>query len=259
MKEERLAILRMLENGVISVDEAEKLLNAVRDTENKWDFSENFNGFLSKTGDTLEEIAKKIGKKADAVAKTVGEKAEAAKPEIKRAAKIVKEKVDETASNIREDIKKRKNADDIFESDFREKKDEAETVKSETDEKNDKVDNTKSAVDESIIKTAEDIKADEDKKENISEFKGEIKDFKDLRNFIPQAENSDELKAYDYEEDRDYEAEFNKMMAETNGDIFGEVLNPIEDTLFAAQQEWQKMQENAQSENETDSDEELKK
>lgn len=257
MKEERLAILRMLENGVISADEAEKLLNAVRDTDNKSDFSENINGLLSKTGDALENIAKKIGKKADAVAKTVGEKAEAAKPEIKKAAKAVKEKVDEKAADIKEEIKKRKNADDIFEADFREKKDEADTVKTETDEKKDKVDNTKSAVDENKIETVEDIKAEEEE-EKIPEFKGEIKDFKDLKYFVPQAENKDEFKVYDYEEDRDYEAEFNKMMAETNGDIFGEVLNPIEDTLFAAQQEWQKMQEKAQSDKETDSDEELK-
>ena len=39
MKEERLAILRMLEKGNISVDEAERLLNAVNNTNDK-DISE---------------------------------------------------------------------------------------------------------------------------------------------------------------------------------------------------------------------------
>ena len=46
MKEERLAILRMLENGTISVDEAERLLNAVKETGDKMDFSESLNTFF---------------------------------------------------------------------------------------------------------------------------------------------------------------------------------------------------------------------
>ena len=104
MKEERLAILRMLENGTISVDEAERLLNAVKETGDKMDFSESLNTFFSKTGDVLE----KAGQKVKSAAKTAGEKAEVAKPEIIKAAKVVKEKVGETADSIMEDIKRRR-------------------------------------------------------------------------------------------------------------------------------------------------------
>ena len=118
MKEERLAILRMLENGTINVDEAERLLNVVKEAGDKKDFSESFNDIMSKTGVVLENI----GKKAGSMAKTVGEKAEEAKPEIIKAAKAVKEKVGETADSIKEDIrKKRAESGDIFEGDFEEK------------------------------------------------------------------------------------------------------------------------------------------
>ena len=84
MKEERLAILRMLEKGNISVDEAERLLNAVNNTNDK-DISETINNALGKAGSLLE----KFGKKAGEVAKTVSQKAEEKYPEVKKTAKNV--------------------------------------------------------------------------------------------------------------------------------------------------------------------------
>ena len=62
MKEERMAILRMLEKGTISADEAERLLNAMQETGNKKDFSESLNNVLSKTGTVLGGLAQNIGK-----------------------------------------------------------------------------------------------------------------------------------------------------------------------------------------------------
>ena len=109
MKEERLAVLRMLENGVISADEAERLLCALSEMGNKKDLSESLNGILTKTGEELENIGKKVG----AAAKTVGDKVEEKKPEIKKAAQTVKEKVGETAVTIKENIKERKNGEAI--------------------------------------------------------------------------------------------------------------------------------------------------
>ena len=202
MKEERMAILRMLEKGTISADEAERLLNAMQETGNKKDFSESLNNVLSKTGTVLGGLAQNIGKKAGAAAKVVGEKAEEAKPEIKKAAKVVKEKVSEAAVNIKEDIKNRKNGDDIFEADYRENQPDTDTA---------------------------------------SENSSQTEEQKELKDFIPEANETD----YSYDDDRDYEAEFNKMMRETNGgDIFGEVLNPINDVLYEAQKEWEEQKRN---------------
>lgn len=202
MKEERMAILRMLEKGTISADEAERLLNAMQETGNKKDFSESLNNVLSKTGTVLGGLAQNIGKKAGAAAKVVGEKAEEAKPEIKKAAKVVKEKVSEAAVNIKEDIKNRKNGDDIFEADYRENQPDTDTA---------------------------------------SENSSQTEEQKELKDFIPEANETD----YSFDDDRDYEAEFNKMMRETNGgDIFGEVLNPINDVLYEAQKEWEEQKRN---------------
>ena len=202
MKEERMAILRMLEKGTISADEAERLLNAMQETGNKKDFSESLNNVLSKTGTVLGGLAQNIGKKAGAAAKVVGEKAEGAKPEIKKAAKVVKEKVSEAAVNIKEDIKNRKNGDDIFEADYRENQPDTDTA---------------------------------------SENSSQTEEQKELKDFIPEANETD----YSFDDDRDYEAEFNKMMRETNGgDIFGEVLNPINDVLYEAQKEWEEQKRN---------------
>ena len=123
MKEERLAILRMLENGTISVEEAERLLNAVKETGERKDLSESLNNIFSKTGVVLESL----GKKAGTVAKTVGEKAEEAKPEIIKAAKTVKDMVGETADSIKEDIKKRRAESaesEVYEAEFKEKTEE---------------------------------------------------------------------------------------------------------------------------------------
>lgn len=143
MKEERLAILRMLENGTISVDEAERLLNAVKETGDKMDFSESLNTFFSKTGDVLE----KAGQKVKSAAKTAGEKAEVAKPEIIKAAKVVKEKVGETADSIMEDIKRRRAESgdgDVFEGEYKEKTDEPENQEGKTEEQ------TESTVDKAV-------------------------------------------------------------------------------------------------------------
>lgn len=216
MKEERMAILRMLEKGTISADEAERLLNAMQETGNKKDFSESLNNVLSKTGTVLGGLAQNIGKKAGAAAKVVGEKAEEAKPEIKKAAKVVKEKVSEAAVNIKEDIKNRKNGDDIFEADYRENQPDTDTASENSEE-----------CAEKSMGTAENSSQTEEQKE--------------LKDFIPEANETD----YSFDDDRDYEAEFNKMMRETNGgDIFGEVLNPINDVLYEAQKEWEEQKRN---------------
>ncbi len=83
MKEERLAILGMLEKGIITVDEAERLLNTLQkdsiiDTEG---IGATVSGALEKAGQALGVVAKKAG-----------ETAERMQPRVKSAAFRVKEK-----------------------------------------------------------------------------------------------------------------------------------------------------------------------
>lgn len=260
MKEERMAILRMLENGTISADEAERLLNALQNTENKKEVSEGISKVLLKTGDVLENLAHTIGKKAGSAAKIVSEKAEEAKPEIKKAAKTVRDKVTEAAEGIREDIKNRKSGDvseEDFEAEYTEKTDEPENEAdvNETPE-NEACTNETPAEEEPKAEADEPAKEPESDKpeaENAPEEapaeEEKTEAFNGFSGFSEFAPGMDmDAMAHEYEENRDYEAEFNKMMSESNGDIFGEVFNPINDILFQAQQEWEEMKNNGDGE-----------
>ena len=243
MKEERLAILRMLENGTISVEEAERLLNILKDSGNEKDLSESFNDMMSKAGTALDSLFGKIGKKAETVAKTVGEKAEEAKPEIKKAAKVVKKKMEEAADSIKEEVKNRRGADAddfVYEGEAEEKAADAEEVKETAEEP------VKEAPETPAEETAECKEAEsaEEEKSETAENTLDALNEAIKNNFAEESANSyannfgDMSDAYEFEENRDYEAEFNKMMQESNGDIFGEVLNPINDIISEAKMEW---------------------
>lgn len=210
MKEERMAILRMLENGIISTDEAERLLNILNETREK-DVSGNIESAFAKAGNTLENIVGNVGKKAGQVAKVVGDKAEQAKPEIKKAAKTVAEKVTEAAGTIKDDINKRKAAKEgTSDSDFvyedekaKEETEDATVDKTNAEDVSDNVIKDDTLVNEEIEKTVG-FSQDEDVKTN------------------------EELQEDD-DDGRDYEAEYYQMMRETNGgDIFGDVYKAMD-------------------------------
>lgn len=95
MKEERMAVLRMLEKGIITASEAERLLLALQEGGNKGpdtqdDISANINSALSKAGEILETFVQ-----------TVGEKAEDAAKEMEPIIKKVKETVSEKAEDVK--------------------------------------------------------------------------------------------------------------------------------------------------------------
>lgn len=136
MKEERMAILSMVEKGIITVDEAATLLNALNGSK-----GDGIEKFMSKAGEKLNVFAKTVGEKteklvndAKPLAKATGEKMEKVvddmSPSIKKAAGTFTEK----ANEIKEKIKERRAAqeeevqpepetedtDEVTESDFEE-------------------------------------------------------------------------------------------------------------------------------------------
>ena len=110
MKEERLAVLRLLENGVINADEAERLLNTLRPLppgryEMMGEKRAAFNEKMSAAGENIANFAKKAGK-------TVGQKTESAakkaEPMIKKAAEKLGEKTEEVCTSAKNYVDKKK-------------------------------------------------------------------------------------------------------------------------------------------------------
>ncbi len=102
MKEERMAILSMVEKGVITVDEAERLFAAIKGGSKRAKVED----FMSKAGDKLNILAKNVNKKTEKIMndakpalKTAGEKMEKVvedvKPQVKKAAETFSEKAEE--------------------------------------------------------------------------------------------------------------------------------------------------------------------
>ena len=92
MKEERMAILSMLEKGIINADEAERLLIILQSS----------NGFdKDGLGKTVESALGKAGDALNSVAKAVGEKAEKIQPAVKDMANKVSEKAEDFEPAVR--------------------------------------------------------------------------------------------------------------------------------------------------------------
>ena len=105
MKEERLAILSMIEKGIISVEEATTLFSAI-DRKSECSTAYKANRIFSKTGEGISEFAKKVSVATEklmedskpAIKKAgekIGEVVEDSKPIIKKAASSMAEKAEE--------------------------------------------------------------------------------------------------------------------------------------------------------------------
>lgn len=92
MKEERMAILNMLEKGLITADEAERLLGALQNGMgiDREGISKSVSGALEKAGAALNTVAK-----------TVGEQAEKIQPAVKEVAAKVSEKAEDFEPAVR--------------------------------------------------------------------------------------------------------------------------------------------------------------
>ncbi|MCJ7855469.1 hypothetical protein MUJ63_04050 [Lachnospiraceae bacterium NSJ-143] len=112
MREERLAVLSMVEKGIITVDEAERLLRALNETA----LSDKAESMFSKAGENIGTFAKSAAEKAEKII-------EDAKPKVKKAVDDASPKVkkfSEKASEFTNRIIKRKNDEDeeITDDDF---------------------------------------------------------------------------------------------------------------------------------------------
>ena len=92
MKEERMAILSMLEKGLINVDEAERLLTVLQNGAGL-----EKDGLGKAVGSALEKASAVLG----SVARTVGEKAEQLQPRVREVATKVADKADEMQPKVR--------------------------------------------------------------------------------------------------------------------------------------------------------------
>lgn len=108
MREERMAILNMLEKGIISAEEAQRLLTTLQEGTVSEGFGKYVNGALQKAGSALNTVARKAGETAEKIqpavknaAEKVADKAEELEPAAKNAAFQMREK----ASEFKDDVK----------------------------------------------------------------------------------------------------------------------------------------------------------
>ncbi|MBQ2924515.1 MAG: UDP-N-acetylglucosamine 2-epimerase (non-hydrolyzing), partial [Anaerotignum sp.] len=104
MKEERMAILNMLEKGIITVDEAERLLTTLNNGMGleKEGIGKAVGGMLGKAGAALSAMAGKVKENpaVKSAAEKVAEKTEDLQPKVSEAAFRVREKVAEKADDL---------------------------------------------------------------------------------------------------------------------------------------------------------------
>lgn len=112
MKDERMAVLSMLEKGIITAAEAEKLLIVLQSQSKKEDdLTSNLNTAFTKAGEGLGAFAKAAG---ETMEKVVTE----AKPVIKKTIDTVTDKVDSAVEDVKAYKEKKKKTSDLSEDTF---------------------------------------------------------------------------------------------------------------------------------------------
>lgn len=110
LKEERMAILGMLEKGIINIDEAERLINALYGLGQEKDgIGKTVGSALEKAGAALGSVAKSVGEKAHPVVKSaadkVSDKADEIQPKVRSAAFRMTEKIADKADEIQPKVR----------------------------------------------------------------------------------------------------------------------------------------------------------
>lgn len=104
MRKERMKILHMVEEKIISVEEAERLLQALQNKEESG-AKEKVEETMEKTGEVLEDFMKTAKEKADTAIKTVGAKTEEAvknvEPAFRKAVDVVTDKTAHAAEKMK--------------------------------------------------------------------------------------------------------------------------------------------------------------
>ncbi|MBQ9092234.1 MAG: UDP-N-acetylglucosamine 2-epimerase, partial [Anaerotignum sp.] len=124
MKEERMAILSMLEKGIITVDEAERLLHTLNSGMGleKEGIKKAVGGALGKAGAALTAVAEKVKENptVKSAAEKVADKADDLQPKVSEAAFRMREKPSELKEDLTtyvEKLKEKKNRDEAEEWD----------------------------------------------------------------------------------------------------------------------------------------------
>ena len=102
-EQERLLVLKMLEEGKISADDAVKLIESLKSNTQRFEFSnDDMNEKLSRFSQAVDSFAKDFSGKVESVTKDM-------EPKLKKATKIVVEKtasiIDEISKNLNETLK----------------------------------------------------------------------------------------------------------------------------------------------------------
>lgn len=134
MREERMAVLRMLEKGIITAEEAERLILALQNKEvkeriNTEEISDGISDALNKVGDVLGSFVKTVSEKAEGVAKemepvvkkmaeTVADKASSAAEELKNYASSKKKEKESDFSQEEESLKEEEKIREKYEELF---------------------------------------------------------------------------------------------------------------------------------------------
>ncbi len=102
MKEERMRVLKMVEEGKISVAEATELLEALSLSKGNTDASKDFQEKVTRLSANAESLARDLGGKMEEAFRDM-------EPKIKKATKVVVEKtaaiVEEISRNLNESLK----------------------------------------------------------------------------------------------------------------------------------------------------------
>lgn len=128
MKDERMYILKMIEDGKISADEGVKLFAAI--TKNKQCKGKNQKDNFSKAD--FEEKMNKVAKATDSFAKEIKEKVETvakdAEPKVKEVTRVIVDRTSTFANDVMNTLK------NTFENKDSKDSDEYEIIDDETDE-----------------------------------------------------------------------------------------------------------------------------
>ncbi|MFI3175759.1 MAG: hypothetical protein R3Y53_11305 [Bacillota bacterium] len=238
MKEERMAILDMLNRGVITATEAKELLKTLQRyeknqrsaTDIKKEFSEKVNEALDKAEDVFETIIDKVEDQYDKVEPTIKKTYNKVQPKVKDIADVVVEKVEDMEplikgtvsyfSSVIGDMKseinevRKKHAEkkdekmgDVFDGDAEEVEEDIEEFElgKETDDSFDDLDfsfvYTEDAKDQ---EEADPSAENEDMSEVLNTLSSQLGELNDAESFLRNAFGED---VFDYDEDLDDEEE----------------------------------------------------
>ena len=143
MKQERMAVLSLLEKGIISVDDAERLIKALAESGGSSarmdELGESIKNAAKKVGDTAAALSEKAVKGAKVAGEYAGQKIKEAEPYVKSAVKTVSEKAEDIKEEIKEKMKKEESdEEDIdIEKEYQEFCDSCEGTEDEPEENKD--------------------------------------------------------------------------------------------------------------------------